>query len=159
MRSRSASGGRSALRRRCCPTAGPSTTAGACHGMRRWRWRRATGWRLSTSAGRVRSGSPPGPAAEAPQRDSVQADTSLETGSMTKIALVTGITGQDGSYLAELLLGKGYEVHGIIRRASMFNTQRLDAIYQDRHESHRKLVLHYGDLTDAVSLVNLVRET
>jgi GDPmannose 4,6-dehydratase len=77
---------------------------------------------------------------------------------MSKTALITGITGQDGSYLAELLLAKGYEVHGIIRRASMFNTHRLDPIYQDPHESHRKLLLHYGDLTDAVSLVNLVRE-
>ena len=77
---------------------------------------------------------------------------------MTKVALITGITGQDGSYLAELLLGKGYEVHGIIRRSSMFNTHRLDDIYQDPHESHRELILHYGDLTDAVSLVNLVRE-
>jgi len=78
---------------------------------------------------------------------------------MSKVALITGITGQDGSYLAELLLGKGYEVHGIIRRSSMFNTHRLDDIYQDPHESHRQLILHYGDLSDAVSLVNLVRET
>ena len=77
---------------------------------------------------------------------------------MSKTALITGITGQDGSYLAELLLAKGYEVHGIIRRTSMFNTHRLDPIYQDPHESHRQLILHYGDLTDAVSLVNLVRE-
>src|SRR3954451_6283342 len=77
---------------------------------------------------------------------------------MTKVALITGITGQDGSYLAELLLGKGYEVHGIIRRTSMFNTHRLDPIYQDPHESHRQLILHYGDLSDAISLVNLVRE-
>src|SRR3954451_16743133 len=77
---------------------------------------------------------------------------------MTKVALITGITGQDGSYLAEFLLGKGYEVHGIIRRSSMFNTHRLDDIYQDPHESHRELILHYGDLTDAVSLVNLLRE-
>ena len=77
---------------------------------------------------------------------------------MSKKALITGITGQDGSYLAELLLAKGYEVHGIIRRTSMFNTHRLDPIYQDPHESHRQLILHYGDLSDAVSLVNLVRE-
>src|SRR3954462_1012153 len=77
---------------------------------------------------------------------------------MTKVALITGITGQDGSYLAEFLLGKGYEVHGIIRRSSMFNTHRLEEIYQDPHESHRKLILHYGDLTDSSSLVNLVRE-
>lgn len=77
---------------------------------------------------------------------------------MTKTALITGITGQDGSYLAELLLSKGYEVHGIIRRASTFNSERLDDIYQDPHTSHRRLFLHYGDLSDAVGLVNLVRE-
>jgi len=77
---------------------------------------------------------------------------------MTKTALVTGITGQDGSYLAELLLSKGYEVHGIVRRASTFNSERLDDIYQDPHTSHRRLFLHYGDLADAVGLVNLVRD-
>ena len=74
-----------------------------------------------------------------------------------KIALVTGITGQDGSYLTELLLAKGYEVHGLIRRASTFNTERLDDIYQDPHESDVRLRLHYGDLTDGVGLVNLLR--
>jgi GDPmannose 4,6-dehydratase len=72
-------------------------------------------------------------------------------------ALVTGIAGQDGSYLAELLLSKGYEVHGIVRRASSFNTGRLDHIYQDPHESGPRLQLHYGDLTDSVALVNLIR--
>ncbi len=72
-------------------------------------------------------------------------------------ALITGISGQDGSYLAELLLGKGYEVHGIVRRASSFNTGRLDHIYQDPHEPVPRLQLHYGDLTDAVALVNLIR--
>jgi GDPmannose 4,6-dehydratase len=72
-------------------------------------------------------------------------------------ALITGIAGQDGSYLAELLLAKGYEVHGIIRRASSFNTGRLDGIYQDPHEPGQRLQLHYGDLTDAVALVNLIR--
>jgi GDPmannose 4,6-dehydratase len=77
---------------------------------------------------------------------------------MAKTALVTGITGQDGSYLAELLLSKGYEVHGIVRRASTFNSERLDDIYQDPHESGRQLFLHYGDLTDAVALGNLLRE-
>ncbi|HEX6076228.1 MAG TPA: GDP-mannose 4,6-dehydratase [Micromonosporaceae bacterium] len=75
-----------------------------------------------------------------------------------KVALVTGITGQDGSYLAELLLSKGYEVHGIIRRASMFNTGRLEHIYQDPHTDHRQLYLHYGDITDASCLVNLIRD-
>jgi GDPmannose 4,6-dehydratase len=77
---------------------------------------------------------------------------------MTRTALITGITGQDGSYLAELLLSKGYEVHGIVRRASTFNTERLDSIYEDPHTSHRRLFLHYGDLSDAVGLVNLVRD-
>src|SRR5258708_14131888 len=74
-----------------------------------------------------------------------------------KRALVTGITGQDGSYLAELLIAKGYEVHGIIRRSSSFNTQRLEAIYQDPHEADRRLVLHYGDLNDASSLNRILR--
>ena len=73
-------------------------------------------------------------------------------------ALITGISGQDGSYLAELLLGKGYEVHGIIRRASSFNTGRLEGVYQDPHEPQQRLHLHYGDLTDSVALVNLIRQ-
>lgn len=73
-------------------------------------------------------------------------------------ALVTGITGQDGSYLAELLLGKGYDVHGIIRRASSFNTSRIDHLYHDRHEGGAKLTLHYGDLADSVNLVKLLYE-
>jgi GDPmannose 4,6-dehydratase len=75
-----------------------------------------------------------------------------------KVALITGVTGQDGSYLAELLLGKGYEVHGLIRRSSTFNTSRIDHIYQDPHETDPKLFLHYGDLIDGVGLTNLVRE-
>jgi GDPmannose 4,6-dehydratase len=74
-----------------------------------------------------------------------------------KRALITGITGQDGSYLAELLLEKGYEVHGIIRRSSSFNTQRIDDIYQDPHEPNRRLILHYGDLNDASSLNRVLR--
>ena len=77
---------------------------------------------------------------------------------MARSALITGITGQDGSYLAELLLSKGYEVHGLVRRSSSFNTHRIDGIYQDPHESHRRLFLHYGDLTDGVNLVNLIRD-
>ena len=68
---------------------------------------------------------------------------------MAKSALITGITGQDGSYLAELLLGKGYEVHGLVRRSSSFNTERLDGIYQDPHTPNRRLFLRYGDLNDA----------
>jgi GDPmannose 4,6-dehydratase len=75
---------------------------------------------------------------------------------MSKTALIAGITGQDGSYLAELLLGKGYDVHGIVRRSSSFNTQRLDDIYQDPHEAGRRLFLHYGDLGDGVGLVTLL---
>ena len=74
-----------------------------------------------------------------------------------KVALITGITGQDGSYLAEFLLDKGYEVHGIKRRASSFNTERIDHLYQDPHETDRKLVLHYGDLSDSMSLVRIRR--
>ena len=74
-----------------------------------------------------------------------------------KRALVTGITGQDGSYLAELLLEKGYEVHGVMRRSSSFNTQRIDALYQDPHDSDRRLILHFGDLNDASSLNRILR--
>jgi len=76
----------------------------------------------------------------------------------SKVAFITGITGQDGSYLAELLLEKGYEVHGLIRRSSTFNTSRIDHIYQDPHEKNTKLFLHYGDLIDGVGLTNLIRE-
>ena len=77
---------------------------------------------------------------------------------MSKKALITGITGQDGSYLSELLLEKGYEVHGLIRRASTFNTERLDSIYQDPHNSSARLFLHYGDLADSVSMSKLVSD-
>ena len=73
-------------------------------------------------------------------------------------ALVTGITGQDGSYLAELLLAKGYEVHGLKRRTSTFNSERLDDIYQDPHDPGRRLYLHHADLSSAVGLVNLLRD-
>ncbi len=75
-----------------------------------------------------------------------------------RVALITGVTGQDGSYLAEYLLSKGYEVHGLIRRSSTFNTSRIDHIYQDPHETDPMLFLHYGDLIDGVGLTNLVRE-
>ncbi|MGA2228427.1 MAG: GDP-mannose 4,6-dehydratase [Syntrophobacteraceae bacterium] len=75
-----------------------------------------------------------------------------------KVALVTGITGQDGAYLAEFLIDKGYEVHGIKRRASLFNTQRIDHLYQDPHEENRRLALHYGDLTDATNLLRIIQE-
>src|SRR5262249_1534624 len=75
-----------------------------------------------------------------------------------KRALITGISGQDGSYLAELLLDKGYEVHGIVRRSSSFNTDRIDHLYHDPHESGVRMFTHYGDLTDAVALVKLLYE-
>jgi GDPmannose 4,6-dehydratase len=77
---------------------------------------------------------------------------------MHKVALITGITGQDGAYLAELLLEKGYIVHGIKRRSSLFNTDRIDHLYQDQHESDVRFFLHYGDLTDATNLIRLVQE-
>ena len=77
---------------------------------------------------------------------------------MTKTALITGITGQDGSYLAELLLEKGYVVHGIKRRASSFNTDRIDHLYQDPHERDPRLVLHYGDLTDSSNLIRIIQQ-
>ena len=76
---------------------------------------------------------------------------------MAQVAFISGITGQDGSYLAELLLAKGYEVHGLIRRSSSFNTGRLNDIYQDPHVDNRKMILHYGDLQDSTSLANLIR--
>jgi GDPmannose 4,6-dehydratase len=76
----------------------------------------------------------------------------------SKKAFITGVTGQDGSYLAELLLEKGYEVHGLIRRSSSFNTARIDHIYQDPHSSSPKLFLHYGDLTDGVNMTNLIHQ-
>jgi GDPmannose 4,6-dehydratase len=77
---------------------------------------------------------------------------------MSKTALVTGITGQDGSYLTELLLSKGYVVHGIKRRASSFNTDRIDHLYQDPHESYPRLILHYGDLTDSTNLIRIIQQ-
>jgi GDPmannose 4,6-dehydratase len=75
-----------------------------------------------------------------------------------KVALITGVTGQDGAYLAEFLLDKGYEVHGIKRRSSSFNTDRIDHLYQDPHETDRKFVLHYGDLSDSMSLVRIIQK-
>lgn len=77
---------------------------------------------------------------------------------MNKVALITGITGQDGAYLAELLLEKGYTVHGIKRRSSLFNTQRIDHLYQDPHEKDMRFKLHYGDLTDSANLIRIVQE-
>ncbi len=77
---------------------------------------------------------------------------------MNKVALITGITGQDGSYLAEFLINKGYEVHGIKRRTSLFNTDRIDHLYQDPHSANPKLILHYGDMTDSSSLLRIVQQ-
>ena len=75
-----------------------------------------------------------------------------------KVALITGVTGQDGAYLSELLLHKGYEVHGIKRRSSSFNTARVDHLYQDPHEEGVSFFMHYGDMTDATNLIRLVQE-
>ena len=77
---------------------------------------------------------------------------------MAKVALITGVTGQDGAYLADFLLNKGYEVHGIKRRASSFNTDRVDHLYQDPHEKEQKFILHYGDLTDSMNLVRIIQK-
>lgn len=78
---------------------------------------------------------------------------------MSKVALITGITGQDGAYLAEYLLQKGYIVHGVKRRSSLFNTDRIDHLYEDPHESHRNFVLHFGDLSDSTNLIRIVQQT
>ena len=77
---------------------------------------------------------------------------------MSKVALVTGVTGQDGAYLSDLLLKKGYIVHGIKRRSSLFNTERIDHLYQDPHVNHRNFILHYGDLTDSTNLIRIIQE-
>ena len=71
-------------------------------------------------------------------------------------ALITGVTGQDGAYLADLLLAKGYEVHGVKRRASSFNTERLDHLYKDLHKSNNNFILHYGDLADSTNIINII---
>src|ERR1700741_4004997 len=84
---------------------------------------------------------------------------SIDTRKTMKVALITGVTGQDGAYLAEFLLNKGYEVHGIKRRASSFNTQRIDHLYQDPHEPDRRLILHYGDMTDSSSLTRIIQQS
>jgi GDPmannose 4,6-dehydratase len=77
---------------------------------------------------------------------------------MQNVASITGVTGQDGAYLAEFLLGKGYDVHGIKRRSSLFNTDRIDHLYQDPHEKNRKFVLHHGDMTDSSRLVRIIQQ-
>jgi GDPmannose 4,6-dehydratase len=82
----------------------------------------------------------------------------MKNSNNSKVALITGVTGQDGSYLAEFLLEKGYIVHGIKRRASLFNTERVDHLYQDQHIHHRNFILHYGDLTDSTNLIRIIQE-
>src|SRR5205814_9150126 len=77
---------------------------------------------------------------------------------MSKTALVTGVTGQDGAYLSEFLLNKGYIVHGIKRRSSLFNTERINHLYQDPHEKNKKFILHYGDLTDSTNIIRIIQE-
>ena len=77
---------------------------------------------------------------------------------MTKIALITGVTGQDGAYLSEFLLKKGYVVHGLKRRSSLFNTDRIDHLYQDPHIENRNFILHYGDMTDSTNLIRIIQE-
>src|ERR1700760_2169901 len=78
---------------------------------------------------------------------------------MAKVALITGVTGQDGAYLSELLLGKGYIVHGIKRRSSLFNTNRIDHLYQDPHVKDRRFILHHGDMTDSSSMIRIIQQT
>ena len=75
-----------------------------------------------------------------------------------KVALITGVTGQDGAYLSEFLLEKGYVVHGVKRRTSQFNTDRIDHLYQDPHEANRNFILHYGDMTDSTAIIRLIQE-
>jgi GDPmannose 4,6-dehydratase len=90
--------------------------------------------------------------------DPAIARKTMTQGTRTKTALITGVTGQDGAYLAELLLDKGYEVHGIKRRASLFNTDRIDHLYQDPHVDHQRFKLHYGDLTDSTNLIRIIQQ-
>ncbi|KKL96170.1 hypothetical protein LCGC14_1847130, partial [marine sediment metagenome] len=82
----------------------------------------------------------------------------LKSNKKKRVALITGVTGQDGAYLAEFLLDKGYEVHGIKRRSSLFNTDRIDHLYHDPHEKELKFYLHYGDLTDSTNLIRIVQD-
>ena len=91
--------------------------------------------------------------------DRINQQYTLHSFMSNKVALITGVTGQDGAYLAEFLLKKGYIVHGLKRRSSLFNTDRIDHLYQDPHASDRKLILHYGDLTDSSNLIRIVQET
>jgi GDPmannose 4,6-dehydratase len=89
----------------------------------------------------------------------IMTNNTMTNNTIKKVALITGVTGQDGAYLAELLLGKGYIVHGIKRRASLFNTDRIDHLYQDPHVDNKNFVLHYGDLTDSTNLIRIIQQT
>ena len=91
-------------------------------------------------------------------RNSKKNDINIHQGKLNKVALITGITGQDGSYLAEILLEKNYEVHGIKRRSSSFNSERIDHLYEDPHIDNQKFILHYGDLTDSTNLIRIIQE-
>jgi GDPmannose 4,6-dehydratase len=98
------------------------------------------------------------PGAPLPSQKRLMNQAGMTTEANRKVALITGVTGQDGAYLAEFLLAKGYEVHGIKRRTSLFNTDRIDHLYQDPHEAQRRFTLHYGDLTDASSLTRVIQK-
>jgi GDPmannose 4,6-dehydratase len=112
--------------------------------------RRDKGGRIGDAIGRATTGA---------KRKSMKKNKSRGDKGGSRRALITGITGQDGSYLAEFLLDKGYIVHGIKRRSSLFNTQRIDHLYVDPHEQHTRFFLHYGDLTDATNLIRIIQET
>ncbi len=92
-------------------------------------------------------------------KDLFKEKKNMTNNNQQKVALITGVTGQDGSYLTEFLLEKGYIVHGIKRRASLFNTDRVDHLYQDPHIDHRNFVLHYGDLSDSSNLTRIIQQT
>src|SRR5256885_520910 len=125
---------------------------------RRCRCRIACGnWRSWAEGGEV-CRNPSALRATPSQRAPATHATILDIMKNPKVALISGITGQDGAYLAEFLLGKGYVVHGIKRRSSLLNTDRIDHLYQDPHEANVRLTLHYGDLTDATNLIRIVQQ-
>ena len=121
----------------------------------------ALGWQCPDVAPRRHRPRLRGRAVGAPRRNrrpNLNAHAMSPTTANKKIALITGVTGQDGAYLSELLLGKGYEVHGVKRRASLFNTDRIDHLYQDPHVDHQRFKLHYGDLTDSTNLIRIIQQ-
>src|SRR5262249_42326908 len=128
-----------------------------CRGRRRRRSRRACAGRSTISTGCCASRAC---ATSSPAMEVERKTPRIEGSSMTdRVALITGVTGQDGAYLAELLLARGYVVHGIKRRSSSFNTGRVDHLYVDPHEAPTPFHMHYGDLTDATNLIRIVQET